>query len=104
MKKKIKFEPVFIGYPYKQTKLITKIKEKKKITETEFFNNYEQIKKAIRSTINWQNYNRANHGYDELYDDMNFSTLDVVSYNDWAKPEKMSDKLKLFLKLNGEKI
>lgn len=98
-----KFRPAFIGYPANISKFLKKIVEKKRITQDQFVENYQSIKEAIRATISWQNYNRARHEMN-LYDDVDIRTVDVVAYNDWAKPENMTEELKLFLKLNGEEV
>jgi hypothetical protein len=37
-------------------------------------------------------------------EDKVFPILPYVDYNEWADPKKMSDELKLFLKLKGESV
>jgi hypothetical protein len=92
-----------IGYPSHETPVIARIKIQRPITESEFMENYEDIAEAARTTRSWQNWNRSKHGY-SLMEENVFPILPYVDYNDWADPKKMSDELRLFLKLRGESV
>jgi hypothetical protein len=92
-----------IGYPSHETPVIARIKIRRPITESEFIDNYEDIARAARTTRGWQNWNRSKYGYSRMEDNV-FPILPYVDYNEWADPKKMSDELKLFLKLKGENV
>lgn len=100
----MKFDPEkTIGYPSHETPVIARIKIQRPITESEFMENYGDIAEAARVTRSWQNWNRSKHGYPRIEDEV-FPILPYVDYNEWADPKKMSDELKLFLKLKGENV
>ncbi len=92
-----------LAHPSGETPVTRKIKARLPITEAEFIDGFEDIREAARVTRSWQNWNRSKIGQ-ELMDEKNFPVLPYAEYNGWARPGKMSDEMKLFLKLRGEKV
>lgn len=92
-----------INYPGSSSEngVVRKIVQQKPITEDQFMEAYEDIRSAARASRSWENWNRSKHQI-PLVKDRDFQVLPYAAYNEWAEPGRMSDKMKLFLKLKGE--
>jgi hypothetical protein len=68
------------------------------ITESEFMEEYEWIKEFYKKDLDLPEEKSTLHVMEILHD----IYVSNPAINSWALPEKMSDNLKVFLKLQGE--
>lgn len=92
-----------IIYPGSESKnrVVKRIVSRLSITEEQFIESYEDIRSAAEAGRGWENWNRSKYSMPPIECE-NFPILPYAAYNEWAKPENISDNLKLFLKLKGD--